>query len=151
MREAKEFKYIFNNKANIRIGTLDREGKDRVIYVKASFWITPKLIKDFYKDINHFTFVYKNAMKNYIYSSKLFNKTCILDFVNKTDYMKVNRQSYVSIEAYLRQEYEYSIKEIFDMFSPKLNIIIEKVTNEIEKREYSIIAKKPSKLKKQPA
>lgn len=148
MRHAKEFKYILNNKANIRIGTLDREGKDRVVYIKASLWITPTIEKDFHKDINHFSFIYKNMMKNFIYTNDLFDKTCILDFTNKTDFMKTNKQSYVSIEAYLKQNKSYSIKEIYNIFSPSLNSIINKILIDMEKRSYTMIAKKPSKLKK---
>ena len=142
MRPPKEFRHILNNKANIKLGTLSKkESENKVIYVKTTFWITPHSDKDFHKDIKHFNYLYKTLMRNYIKSNDLFMNICILDFANKTNYMKLNKKSYVTIEAYLKQKQPKSIKDVNELFSKDFDGIVEKILNEMEKRNYSIQVK----------
>lgn len=133
----KEYSYSIDNKAKVKIGCLDKH-KSEVIYINTTCWITP-LLKENYKEKMNYLYSYlKSKIKTYIRNKPLFTNNFILDFDNKTKYMKHNKRSFLLFEILLKQNGNEPLGSFIENLKQDANSIINDFLNNIEKEDFQI-------------
>lgn len=148
MRPFREFKTFLDDKAIMKIGSLDKKG-DRVIYLMSTFWITPHTnLKSYEEDVKYFNKEFSKLVSYFVEKNNFFSKRYIIDFDCKINYMKYEKKSYVSIEVFFAQNSKHNLKEINDLIYEDSKNMIYSILSKIENKNYTIFAKSKKRRQK---
>ena len=110
----KEYQLKNAEKIRVKIGTTNRN-EPKVIYIHGRSWVSPKYEDNYAKIVDEISKSFKHRLRTMIMEDYLFDKKHILDFNLSTATMAVGKKSFLSFDIFLKQNEEYSLKEIKTM------------------------------------
>ena len=115
INKKREYKFNHNGLAKSKFGTLDRIKKE-IFYINTTFWITPTVEDDYKAIVKKIVNGLKQKLKMYVCSTNLFYSNFIYDFEVKSKHIKSNKDSFILIEAVLKQKQDFNVKQLYDKF-----------------------------------
>lgn len=128
----KEYKINNSNNFKTKIGTVNKDNP-QIIYLINEGWIVPNGDKRKFKlDLESVEEDFRNELKVLTKENCMFDKKFICNFDVKSNRMKIDKASALSVEVYLKQ-LDNNVKLLPDIKDYLINIS-SKITNELNEK-----------------
>ena len=137
----KEYQLKNTEKIRAKIGTTNRN-ETKVIYIHGRAWVSPKYEDNYAKIVDEISKSFKHRVRTMIMEDYLFDKKHILDFNLSTATMAVGKKSFLSFDIFLKQNEEYSLKEIKTMIEDDVTSVVYNLEEQFSNNGFILFSKK---------
>lgn len=138
----KEYCLDFNNKLNLKYGTVNKNFP-QVVYISGNGWIAPKFNGEYDALINCAINKFKSQLKHVIISSPFFENKFVCDFDIKTASLRENKKNYFMFEFYVKQkDHVVQLKDLKTNIKNTFKFLIDNLVNNLTDNTFELTRNK---------